>query len=156
LRRILASLCLLMTIGTATAAEPTSDDKARVVSLVKEAVDAWSRNDIEGAKRHMSPSVVLLDSTAPYIFQGPTAVADWVKAYAVESKALDISDSWQTLGEPTEVDVDGTHAYVVLPAVYGFKQHGEPVRVNATVTVVLGKSSKDWSFLAWNWAPNGK
>jgi hypothetical protein len=58
-----------MTIGTATAAEPSGDDKATVVSLVKEAIDAWSRNDIDTAKRHMSPSVVLLDSTAPYIFQ---------------------------------------------------------------------------------------
>jgi hypothetical protein len=83
-------------------------------------------------------------------------VSDWLKAYAAESKALDITDAWQTVGEPMEVDLDGPHAYVVLPAVYGVKQHGNAVQVNATVTVVLGKSSQDWSFLAWNWAPNGK
>jgi hypothetical protein len=152
LRSILASICLLMTIGTATAAEPSGDDKATVVSLVKEAVDAWSRNDIDVAKRHMSPSVVLIDDTAPYFFQGPTAVSDWLKAYAAESKAQDITDPWQTLGEPIEVEVDGPHAYVAIPAVYGFKQHGEPARVNATVTVTLGKSGKDWSFVSWNWS----
>jgi hypothetical protein len=137
-------------IGTATAAEPSGDDRAAVVSLVKEAVEAWSRDDIEVAKGHMSPSVVLVDDTAPYFVQGPTAVSDWLKAFAAESNANDITDPWQTLGKPTEVAVDGPHACIAIPAVYGFNQHGKPLRVDATVAVTLEKSGEDWSFVSWS------
>jgi ketosteroid isomerase-like protein len=141
-----------MTIGTATAAEPSGDDKAAVVSLVREIVKDWSNNNIDAATRYMSPSVVLTDSTAPYFFRGPTAVSDWLKSYAAETKANDITDAWETLGKPNEVEVDGPHAYVTFPAVYGFKQHGKPVRVKSTVTVALEKSDKDWSILSWTWS----
>jgi hypothetical protein len=141
-----------MTIGTATAAEPSGDDKAAVVSLLKEAIEAWSHNNIDVATRHLSPSIAITDSTAPYFFQGPTAVSDWLKAYAAEIKANDITDPWETLGKPTEVEVDGPHAYIAIPAVYGFKQHGKPVRVKSTVTVALEKSGKDWSFVSWTWS----
>jgi hypothetical protein len=152
LRPILTSICLLMTIGTATAAEPSGDDKTAVVSLVREIVKDWSNNDIDAAKRYMSPSVALTDSTAPYFFQGPTAVSDWLKAFAADAKARDITDPWETLGKPKEVEVDGPHAYVSFPAVYGFKQHGKPVRQISTVTVTLEKSGKDWSILSWTWS----
>jgi SnoaL-like domain len=152
MRPILTSICLLMTIGSATAAEPSGGDKAVVVSLVRKAVNAWSSNDIEAATRYLSPSIVITDSTAPYLFQGPTAVSDWLKSFAAEAKANDITDPWETLGKPTEVEVDGPHAYVAFPAVYGFRQHGKPVRVNSTVTVALEKSDKDWSIVSWTWS----
>ena len=141
-----------MTIGTATAAETSDDDKAAVVSLLKESIEAWSRNDIEVATRHLSPSIVLTDNTPPYFFQGPTAVSDWLKAYAAGSKANDITDPWETMGKPTEVEVDGPHAYIAVPTVYGFKQHGKPVRQNSTVTVTLEKSGKDWSIVSYTWS----
>jgi hypothetical protein len=62
---------MLMIIGTATAATPSDSnkgDKAAVVALVREAIKAWSNNDIDTAKRHLSPSIVITDSTAPYFF----------------------------------------------------------------------------------------
>jgi hypothetical protein len=152
LRFILTSICLLMTIGTATAAEPSGADKAAVVSLMKEALEAWSRHDMDAATRHLSPSIVITDSTAPYFFNGPTAVADWLKAFAADAKAHDITDPWEKLDAPTEVEVDGPHAYVSFPAIYGFRQHGKPVRVKSTVTVALEKSEKDWSIVSWTWS----
>lgn len=152
MRPILASICILMTIGAAAAAEPSDGDKAAVVSLVRKSVEAWSHNDTEAATRHLSPSIVITDSTAPYFFHGPTAVADWLKAFADDAKAHDITDPWETLGEPKEVEVDGTRAYIAFPAVYGFKQHGKPVRVKSTVTVALEKSEKDWSIVSWTWS----
>jgi len=75
-----------MTIGSATAAEPSGGDKAVVVSLVRKAVNAWSSNDVEAATRYLSPSIVITDSTAPYLFQGPTAVSDWLKSFASRSQ----------------------------------------------------------------------
>jgi SnoaL-like domain len=146
---------MLMTIGTATAATPSDSnkgDKAAVVALVREAIKAWSNNDIDTAKRHLSPSIVITDSTAPYFFQGPSAVSDWLKSYAAESKANDITDPWETLGKPTEVEVDGPRAYVAFPAVYGFKQRGKRVRQHSTITVALEKSDKDWSVVSWTWS----
>jgi SnoaL-like domain len=141
-----------MSMGAATAAEPSEGDKAAVVSLVRKIVKDWANNDIEADRRYLSPSIVLIDSTAPYFFQGPTAVSDWLKSYAAEVNANDIKDPWQTLGKPTDVEVDGPHAYVSFPAVYGFKQHGKPFRENATVTVAMQKPDKDWSIVSWTWS----
>jgi hypothetical protein len=152
LRPILASICILMTIGTATAAEPSGGDKAAVVSVVRKLVKDWSNNETDAASRALSPSIVLTDSTAPYFFKGPTAVADWLKSYAAEAKANNITDPWETLGKPLEVEVDGPHAYVAFPAVYGFKMHGKRVRQNSIVTVALEKSDKDWSVVSWTWS----
>jgi hypothetical protein len=155
LRPVLTSICMLMTIGTATAATPSGGDKgdkATVVALVRETVKAWSNNDIETAGRHLSPSIVITDSTAPYFFHGPTAVSDWLKSFAAESKANNITDPWETLGKPTEVEVDGPRAYVAFPAVYGFRQRGKPVRQNSTITVALEESEKDWSIVSWTWS----
>jgi hypothetical protein len=146
---------MFMTIGTAMAATPShgdKGDKAVVVSLVREAVKAWSNNDFDTATRHVSPSIVITDDTAPYFFRGPTAEADWLKSYAAESKANDITDPSETLGEPTEVEVDGSHAYVAFPAVYRFKQHGKWMRQKSAITVALEKSGTDWSFVSWTWS----
>jgi hypothetical protein len=140
-----------MTVGTASAAEPLGGDKAAVVSLVRNAVKAWADNDIATLTAHFSPSSVITDDTPPYFFRAPTAISDWLKAYNADSKAHDVTEPWQTMDEPTEIVVDGPHAYVSFPAVYGFKQHGKPVEIKSTVTVTLEKSDKDWSFVSWTW-----
>jgi hypothetical protein len=141
-----------MMIGAATAAEPLRDDKAVVASLGRKAVEAWSNNHPDEWMHYLSPSIVITDSTPPYFFRAPTAASDWLKAFAADSKAHDITDPWQTMGEPMEVEVDGPHAYVAYPAVYGFKQHGKPVQMKATVTMELEKSEKDWSIVSWTWS----
>jgi hypothetical protein len=152
LRPVLASICIFITLGTSAAAEPLDGDKAAVVSLLKEAIEAWSHNDTEAAMRNISPSMVITDSTAPYFFRGPTAASDWEKAFAADAKANDITDPWETLGEPTEVEVDGAHAYIAVPTVYGFKQHGKPVQMDSMVTAALEKSGKDWKFVSFTWS----
>jgi hypothetical protein len=113
---------------------------------------AWSDNDAKSAIAHLSPSIVITDSEPPYLFQGPTAVTDWMKSFAADSEANAITAPWQTLGKPTDVEVDGSHAYVAFPAVFGFKQHGKPVRENAMVTVALEKSNEHWSVISWTWS----
>jgi hypothetical protein len=152
LRLILASVCILMTIGRASAAEPSDSDKAVVVSLVRKVVKAWSSNDIDAATPYISPSIVITDGVAPYLFRGPSAMSDWLKAFAANAKTNDITDPWETLGRPMEVEVDGPHAYAAFPAVYGFKVHGRPVRENSTVVVTLEKSETDWSIASWTWS----
>ncbi|HVJ55617.1 MAG TPA: hypothetical protein VM689_24360 [Aliidongia sp.] len=151
MRAILASICTLAVIGTASAAEPAGE-KAAVVSLVRQIMKSWNSNDTGSATAHLSPSIVITDSLPPYLFQGPTAVADWMKSFAADAEANGITDPWQTLGKPTEVEIDGPHAYAAFPAVYGFKQHGKPVRENAMVTVTLEKSEPDWRVVSWTWS----
>jgi hypothetical protein len=151
MRAILVLICALTIGGTASATELTGD-KAAVVSLVRGIMKAWSDNDAKSAMAHLSPSIVITDSEPPYLFQGPTAVADWMKSFAADSEANGITAPWQTLGKPTEVEVDGSHAYAAFPAVYGFMQHGKPVRENAMVTVALEKSNENWSVISWTWS----
>jgi hypothetical protein len=150
LRAILVAICALMMIGPA-AAEP-ADEKAEVVSLIRQIIKAWNDNDTKSATAHLSPSIVITDSLPPYLFQGPTAVADWMKSFASDAAANDITDPWETLGKPTEIEINDPGAYIAFPAVYGFKQHGKPVRENAMVTVTLEKSDREWRVTSWTWS----
>jgi hypothetical protein len=72
-----------------------------------------------------------------------------MKSFAVDSEANGISAPWQTLGKSTEVAVDGSHAYVAFPTVFGLRQHGKSVRKNAMVTVALEKTGENWSVICW-------
>jgi hypothetical protein len=50
------------------------------------------------------------------------------------------------------VDVNGSRAYVVVPATYTYKQHGKPVTEDGSVwTLVLQKSGADWKIAGWSW-----
>ena len=136
MRAIIASICALMTIGTASAAELT-DEKAAIVARVREVMKAWSDNDAKSVAAHLSPSIVITGSVPPYLFQGPTALADWIKSFAADAAATGITDPWQTVGEPTAVEVSAPRAYVSLPVSYAFKRQGKPAQESATVTATL-------------------
>jgi hypothetical protein len=51
----------------------------------------------------------------------------------------------------TRVETDGTAAYVVVPAVYTFKQGGAAMRETAQMTFTLKKGAAGWLIHGWTW-----
>jgi ketosteroid isomerase-like protein len=47
--------------------------------------------------------------------------------------------------------MDGDQAYVVVPAVFAFKEKGVPTKESAQMTFVLKKGAKGWLIHAWTW-----
>jgi hypothetical protein len=95
---------------------------------------------------------LILDGIAPHLWQGPTAAQDWYRDVFMEGKQHGTSDYFVTVGEPSDNNVTGDSAYVVVPATVTFKVGGKPVtQSGAFFTVALRKLAEGWRMAAWAW-----
>jgi ketosteroid isomerase-like protein len=56
-----------------------------------------------------------------------------------------------TISAPVRVETSGDRAYVVVPAVYAFKQRGAAMHEKAQMTFVLKKGASGWLIHGWTW-----
>ena len=63
-----------------------------------------------------------------------------------------ITDPVITLHKATHIDVTGTHAYVVWPTTYSYKQAGKPTQHDGIITFALEKSGGNWLIADWIWS----
>lgn len=57
------------------------------------------------------------------------------------------------LGDPRHVDITADRAYVVIPASYTLKDHGNQIsKTNSILTFALEKKTRGWCIIAWAWA----
>jgi hypothetical protein len=119
---------------------------------VKQFVDAFNRGDAKAAfALYSKGNVSIIDEFAPNIWQGPHAVALWAADYDKHAAATGVTDGKVEVSAPTRVEKDATNAYVIMPAVYPYKQHGKPLREEAQITSVLHKESGVWKIVSWTW-----
>ena len=55
------------------------------------------------------------------------------------------------IGAPTRVEVEGTSAYVIVPATYTYSEKGVAMRAVSQMTVVLKKGASGWLIHGWTW-----
>src|ERR1700755_3317996 len=135
MRLAAALICAtIMSVGPALASNETE-----IVARIQQAVNACNRNDVAAFKRYLTPSPVAMDEVPPYHFQGAHALSDWENAYSADSSKNAITDPVITLRKATDIEVSGTHAYVVWPATYSYKQAGQPSQHNGIITFALEK-----------------
>jgi hypothetical protein len=104
------------------------------------------------APKYCAPQSSIIDEFAPHSWMGPTACADWLKAFDANSKANAITDAVVTLGKQETLKVDGGRAYAVYAANYNFKQKGKPVHEVGTWTFAFQKMAGTWQIAAWTWS----
>ena len=158
LRKILVATALMgafvattsLSIGNAFAS-----DQSDVLKRMQQTIDEGNRN-IDPAKlaENFTPSVVIVDDLAPYVFTGAPeqAIGAWAKAYEADSERNGISGFSMQLLKARTIEVIDDHAYIVLPAVYHFKQHNKPARIRGTITATLEKVNDQWLISTWSWA----
>jgi hypothetical protein len=131
-----------------------SSDETEVLSRIQQTIDAANRNIDSAPASNFMPSVVLVDDLAPYVFRGPAAdaILEWRNAYGVDSEKNSITDFSMKLLKPRRVEVSGDRAYIVLPAVYSFKQRLKPMQKRGTITATLERLDKKWLIATWSWA----
>jgi len=56
-----------------------------------------------------------------------------------------------TISAPTRVESSGDSAYVIVPAVYSYKEKGVAMRETAQMTFVLKKGTSGWLIHGWTW-----
>jgi hypothetical protein len=140
-------------IGLACAALPlpafASD--AAVEAPIRVFIDSFNKGDVPAAAATHEKVVVIIDEIAPYRWSGAGAFDAWLGALAADSKAKGITDETVTISDPTRELVTGADAYVVVPAVYRFKQKGVAMAEVAQFAFALHKGEAGWKIAGWTW-----
>ena len=62
-----------------------------------------------------------------------------------------MSDGSVQYGDPMRTEVAGDLAYVVIPTVYSYKDHGKPTQEEGQMAFVLHRGSGGWKIRACTW-----
>lgn len=159
-RTLGAIVCLCVgTIGVgmgsavqASAAQTQATD-AQVMAPITKFVDAFNKGDIPGAAatHAAGEDLVILDEVSPFLWRGAKAFETWAAALDADAKKRGMTDMQVALAAATRIETDGSDAYVVVPAVFSFKEKGVAMRERAQMTFALKKGAEGWLIHGWTW-----
>ena len=100
--------------------------------------------------------VVIVENFAPFLFEGPDAVARWLLGFR-EHVAMDrLSELEWRFGEAQDFARDGDRAYFVLPTTWTGRTHGRAFSEQGGWAFVLQASGEGWRILSYAWAVTSK
>jgi hypothetical protein len=116
-------------------------------------IDAFNKGDTPAAAatHATGADLVIIDELSPYLWRGPKAFQEWGAALDADAKKRGMTDPKVTLGAVTRVEMNGADAYVVVPAVFTFKEKGVAMRESAQMTFALKKGPSGWLIHGWTW-----
>jgi len=143
---VILSVVFTLMINSGSAVASDKDD---VVATVNQYLNNLDDKTLDKALAVCDSQVSIIDEFPPHEWHGPTACADWWKAYNAYNEKSGITDGDAPLGTPWTVDVTGDRAYFVAPMTYTFKQHGKPVKETASFAVALKRTPTGWRIAGW-------
>ena len=142
----------LVVLSLASAAGAQAPD-AQVIAPIQKFIDSFNKGDMPGAAatHAATADLSITDEVSPYLWRGPQALTAWAADLESDAKKRGITDQMVTLSAPTRSETSGDQAYVVVPAVYTFKERGVAMREAAQMTFALKKTAGSWLIHAWTW-----
>ena len=139
---------LLLPVAAGVAAAADAD----VAAPIHQFIDGFNKGDTKSAyAAYASGSVTIIDEFAPHLWVGPNAAHAWAAAYDKHAQATGVSDGNVKYGEVTRAEVEGNLAYVIIPTIYNYKEHGKPTTEEGHMAFVLDRASGSWKIRAWCW-----
>jgi hypothetical protein len=116
-------------------------------------LDAFNKGDMTGATAtHASDAdVMIIDEVSPFVWRGAQALKTWAADLEADAKKHGLTDQKVTLSPATRVETNGPNAYVVVPALYTFKEGGVAMRESGQMTFALKKAAAGWLIHGWTW-----
>jgi ketosteroid isomerase-like protein len=126
---------------------------AQVIAPIQKFIDSFNKGDAAAAAatHAATADLTIVDEVPPYAWRGAQAFQAWSAALDADAKKQGMTEPMVTLAAPTRIETSGDQAYVVVPAVFTFKQRGAPMREAAQMTFVLKKEAAGWLIHAWTW-----
>ena len=142
---LLASLVVSSTVLAATTVELTAP--------IHQFIDGFNTGDVKSAyASYAAGDITIIDEFAPHRWTGPKAPQEWAAEYDKHARATGVSDGLVKYGDPTRTEVEGNAAYVIIPTVYLYKEHGRPTAEEGQMTFVLSKIDGAWKIKSWTWS----
>jgi len=149
--RILSVATLVWFALAAPATGQTAD--AELMAPIQKFMDSFNKGDAAAAAatHAAGADLAIIDEVPPYLWRGAKAFQSWSADLEGDAKKNGITDSMVTLSPPTRTERSADQAYVIVPAVYSFKQRGAAMREAAQMTFVLRRGASGWLIHAWTW-----
>ena len=149
MRFFTVGVVVLVMAGVAGAQAPD----AQVIAPIQKFIDSFNKGDMAGAAatHAATADLSITDEVSPYLWRGPKALQTWAADLESDAKQRGITDQMVTISAPTRTEANGDQAYVVVPAVYTFQDHGVAMRESAQMTFALKKTAGSWLIHAWTW-----
>jgi len=147
------TLTLAAVVWLAVGAPASAQSDAELMAPIQKFITSFNKGDAAGAAAtHASGAdLVIIDEVSPYVWRGPKAFHSWAADLESDAKKNGITEPMVTIKAATRTEKNGDQAYVVVPAVYTFKQGGKAMREAAQMTVVLKKEATGWLIHGWTW-----
>jgi hypothetical protein len=148
MRKVLLALtaCVLL-VSAARAAAPGD-----VTTPIKQFIDGFNTGNVKTAFAAYAPgTITIIDEFAPHRWVGPNAAQQWAADYDKHATATGVTDGVVKYDAPTRSVIDGETAYVVIPALYTYKEHGKPVAEEGQMTFALHAEAAGWKIQGWAW-----
>jgi ketosteroid isomerase-like protein len=126
---------------------------AQLTAPIQKFMDSFNKGDVAGAAatHAAGADLTILDEVPPFLWRGAKAFQEWSTALDSASKQAGITDQMVTISAPTRTETSGDSAYVIVPAVYTYKEKGVAMREAAQMTFVLKKGASGWLIHGWTW-----
>jgi len=148
-------IALAGAIAVSGTAPAFASDQSDVMVPIHQFVDGFNKGDAKTALAACADETSIIDEFPPHEWHGAGACAKWAGDYEANAKKDRITDGFVTLGKPRHVDVNGDHAYVVIPTDYVFKQNGKAMKeTRSAFAFALQKGANGWRITGWSWAAN--
>jgi len=149
--RILAVAAVVWLALGAPANAQTAD--ADVMAPIQKFMESFNKGDVAGAAatHAAGADLTITDEVPPFLWRGPKAFQSWSADLESDSKKGGITEPKVTISAATRTEKNGDQAYVIVPAVYTFKQGGKAMRETAQMTFVLRKDASGWLIHGWTW-----
>ena len=150
MRKVAVAVVVCLFAGVAVSAA-TPDPQ--LIAPIQKFIDDFNKGDAAGAAatHAATADLAITDEVAPYFWRGAQAFQAWSADLESDAKKKGITDQMVTISAPTRVETTGEQAYVVVPAVYTYKERGVAMREAAQMSFVLKKGASGWLIHGWTW-----
>lgn len=101
-------------------------------------------------KNIFAPDVVMMDSFAPYVFDGQNAVQNWADGF--KAHASNLTDLHHQFGDPQEFSMKEDRAFVSIPVTWEGKTKGVPFHETGGMALTFEHKSGQWKISHYAWA----
>jgi ketosteroid isomerase-like protein len=149
MKRVILALFAGILLAPAAMAAAQND----VTAPIHQFIDGFNSGDTKSAyAAYATGDITIVDEFAPHLWTGPHAAQDWAADYDKHAKATGVTDGLVKYGKPTRSEIGGNVAYVIMPTVYLYKEHGKPMAEEGQITVVLHLEMGGWKMRGWTWS----
>jgi hypothetical protein len=147
-RTLLVMFAALLFVAPAFAA-PHGD----AMTPIRQFIDGFNNGDTKSAfAAYAAGDILVIDEFAPHRWFRPHAARDWAAAYDKHARATGVAEGSVKYGNPARVVIDEDVAYVIVPTVYLYKDHGAATAEEGQMTFVLLGEPGGWKISSWVWS----